>query len=312
MDFNIIIIKKNLHIFNCCDIIIFKEKRTVISMNLIDCHTHTQFSMDSEADINACIGKAIDMGLSAYAITDHCECSTWYKKDHYSDTDNFDYFNYEQDFYNSVSAVTELKERYKNFNLICGIEMGQATQDIEVAEKILADERLDFIIGSMHQLKGEKDFYYINYENMSTDEIYSLLERYFNEVYRLCKMNCFDVLGHLTYCLRYMKCRNNINPDISRFDEIIAESFRILAQNGKGIEINTSGIRQGFGDVFPCLKYVKLFRDLGGEVLSIGSDAHTVEDIGKNIADGLETAKAAGFTCLCYFKKRKPYFINID
>lgn len=281
-------------------------------MNLIDCHTHTQFSMDSEADINACIGKAIDMGLSAYAITDHCECSTWYKKDHYSDTDNFDYFNYKQDFYNSLSAVTELKEKYKDFNLICGIEMGQATQDIEVAEKILADERLDFIIGSMHQLKGEKDFYYIDYENMSTDEIYNLLERYFNEVYRLCKMNCFDVLGHLTYCLRYMKCRNNINPDISRFDEIIAESFRILAQNGKGIEINTSGIRQGFGDVFPCLKYVKLFRDLGGEVLSIGSDAHTVEDIGKNIADGLETAKAAGFTCLCYFKKRKPYFINID
>lgn len=281
-------------------------------MNMIDCHTHTQFSMDSEADITACIEKAIDMGLSAYAVTDHCECSAWYPESHYSDTENFDYFNYEQDFYNSVSAVTELKEKYKNFNLICGVEMGQPTQDIEVAKKIVADERLDFIIGSMHQLKGEKDFYYMDYENMSADEIYNLLERYFKEVYQLCKTDCFDVLGHLTYCLRYMKCRNGINPDISRFDEIIAESFRILAQNGKGIEINTSGIRQGFGDVFPSLKYVRLFKDMGGEILSIGSDAHTVEDIGKNISEALETAKAAGFARLCYFKKRKPYFINTD
>lgn len=281
-------------------------------MNMIDCHTHTQFSMDSEADITSCIEKAIDIGLSAYAVTDHCECSAWYPENHYSDTSNFDWFNYEQDFYNSVSAVTELKEKYKNFNLICGVEMGQATQDIEVAEKIISDERLDFIIGSIHQLKGEKDFYYVDYENMSEDEIYNLLERYFIEVYQLCRMDCFDVLGHLTYCLRYMKCRNNINPDISRFDEIIAESFRLLSENGKGIEINTSGIRQGFGDVFPSLKYVKLFKDMGGEIISIGSDAHTVEDIGKNISDAMETAKAAGFTRLCYFKKRKPYFINTD
>ena len=85
-------------------------------MNLIDCHTHTQFSMDSEADINLCIKKAMDIGLSAYAITDHCECSTWYPKNHYSDTKNFDYFNYSEDFNNSLSAVTELKEKY-NYEL---------------------------------------------------------------------------------------------------------------------------------------------------------------------------------------------------
>lgn len=278
---------------------------------MIDCHTHTQFSMDSDADINDCIQKAIDMGLSAYAVTDHCECSTWHPENHYSDTENFDYFNYAEDFNNSLSAVTVMKEKYRNFNLICGVEMGQATQDIEVAEKIASDKRLDFIIGSMHQLRGEKDFYYIDYNNMSMDEIYNLLERYFMEIYQLCKTDCFDVLGHLTYCLRYMKCRNGISPDISRFDEIIAESFRLLAENGKGIEINTSGIRQGFGDAFPSLKYVKLFKDMGGEILSIGSDAHTVEDIGKNISDALETAKAAGFARLCYFKNRKPHFINI-
>ena len=104
----------------------------------------------------------------------------------------------------------------------------------------------------------------------------------------MCTTVEFDVLAHLTYCLRYMKQRDGIEPDISRFDELIAESFRALIEKGRGIEINTSGIRQGFGDCFPDLKYARLFRDLGGEILSIGSDAHRVEDIGSDIEKGIE------------------------
>jgi histidinol-phosphatase (PHP family) len=143
------------------------------------------------------------------------------------------------------------------------------------------------------------------------DDIYKLLESYFKEIYALCKWGKFDVLGHLTYTLRYIKGNFGIDIDISRYDELIAESFRTLIQNGCGIEINTSGLRQAYGDTFPSLKYVKLYRDLGGEILSIGSDAHTVEDLGKNIGDGAEIAKSAGFRHLCYFKRRKPVFIDI-
>ena len=144
------------------------------------------------------------------------------------------------------------------------------------------------------------------------DEIYDLLNRYFKEVYELCQTDLFDVVGHITYSLRYMKQRHGICPDISRFDDIIAESFRTLAHSGRGIEINTSGIRQGFGASFPDLKYVKMFRELGGEIITIGSDSHTPEDIGANVADGAEIAKVAGFRYLTYFKERKPNFLRID
>lgn len=282
------------------------------NMNLIDCHTHTQFSVDSEADIIEMIERAAALGLSAYAITDHCECNRWYPKEHYNGSDDSTGFNYCRDFENSVSAVTRLKEKYAGrLNLICGTEMGQATQDPEIAEKIVNDERLDFVIGSMHQLPGEKDFAFINYREYSIDGIYDLLERYFNEIYKLCKWGKFDVLGHLTYTLRYIRGGFGIDADISRFDEIIAESFRELIHNGCGIEINTSGLRQAYGDTFPSLKYVKLYRELGGEILSVGSDAHTVEDLGKGVAEGAEIAKAAGFDRLCYFKRRKPVFIEI-
>lgn len=281
-------------------------------MQLIDCHTHTQFSMDSEADINAMIKRAKELNLAAYAITDHCECNCWYPKEHYENTELFDYFNCKDDFEASLSAVTELKEKYSDFNLICGTELGQPLADLEIAEKCIADSRLDFVISSVHQIKDEKDFFYINYYHMSTAEINNLLERYFSEVYELCKWGKFDVLGHLTYCLRYMKIRNGITPNMKLFDEVIAESLRTLADKGKGIEINTSGIRQGFGTTFPSLKYIKLFREFGGKIISIGSDAHKVRDLGANIAEGTELAKAAGFSEICYFKKRQPVFIKIS
>ena len=281
----------------------------------MDCHTHTQFSVDSEADINACVERAADLGLVAYAITDHCECDAWYSEEHYSEAEKalLEATNYAADFEASVSAVTALQEKYDGkLNLICGTELGQILFDKEAASIVNADKRVDFIIGSVHRIHGEKDFYFIDYTKLDMDEIYDLLNRYFKEVYELCQTDLFDVVGHITYSLRYMKQRHGICPDISRFDDIIAESFRTLAHSGRGIEINTSGIRQGFGASFPDLKYVKMFRELGGEIITIGSDSHTPEDIGANVADGAEIAKAAGFRYLTYFKERKPNFLRID
>ena len=281
-------------------------------MILIDCHTHTRFSVDSEADIHDMTKRAEELGLAAYAVTDHCECNGWYPEDHYSDKTYNDHFDYRSDFYSSAAAVTDLKDKLSGrLNLICGVELGQPLWDIDAAETVAADKRLDFIIASVHQIRNEQDFYYINYDNMPMDTIYELLGRYFSEVYDVCKWGKFDVLGHLTYCIRYMKMRNGISPDLSRYDEIIAESFRELISRGKGIEINTSGIRQGVGHTFPSMKYVKMFRDLGGEILTLGSDAHKPQDIGCNITDGIELARAAGFRQLCWFKDRKPVFFDI-
>ena len=157
-------------------------------MNLIDCHTHTQFSVDSDADISEMIEKACLLGLAAYAVTDHCECNRWYSEDHYPDEDTYRYYDFGTDFENSVSAVTSLKEKYSGrFNLICGVEMGQATHDFDIAEKIVSDSRVDFVIGSMHQLPKTEDFAFIEYDKMSRQDIYGLAERYFLEINKLCK-----------------------------------------------------------------------------------------------------------------------------
>lgn len=280
---------------------------------LIDCHTHTHFSPDSDEAPEKMIEKAISLELSAYAVTDHCECNRWYSIEHYGAVENgYDTYNFDKDYERSVSYITKMKEKYDGrINLICGVELGQATHDYEVADTVAKDNRLDFIIGSMHQLKNNDDFAFIKYENYTYEGIMLLVEEYYEELYKLCCWGKFDILGHITYTLRYIEGNAGIKVDMSRYEEIIRECFKKLINNGTGIEINTSGLRQRYGRPFPDKELLSVYKELGGEILSLGSDAHKAEDLGKGISQCAEMAREAGFKYLTYYKNRKAQFIKI-
>jgi len=277
-------------------------------INLIDCHTHSKNSPDAVDSVDSMCEKALKIGLSAYSITDHIECcmDRWF----FDKDDEIIPHHYFKDIYESSMAdISSAKEKYKNkLNLIAGIELGEPCQNLENADFYLKDERLDFVIASIHQIRGHKDFYFLNYDEF---DIPTLLKLYFEEIFETCMWGKFDVLGHLTYTLRYMTGEQGKKVDLKPFEEIIRESFKTLAYNGKGIEINTSGLRQKYGDAFPSFEYVKMFKECGGEILSIGSDAHCVADLGKGIVEGVEIAKKAGFNYVAYFKNRKPTFLKI-
>lgn len=279
---------------------------------IIDCHTHSRNSSDADNDTvrERCI-KAMEIGLDAMAITDHCEINRFYEKSHYNITKPliYDEFGFEKGFRASISETCEAKDEFKGkFNLICGVELGQATYDTTLADKILLDERIDFVIGSVHELPNHEDFAFLDY---SKEDIPKLMEENFQEVLKLCKWNGFDVLGHLTYALRYIEGEYGCEVDLKPYKDIIAEIFKTIIKNGKGIEINSSGLRQKYKKAFPDLEFVKLYKDLGGEILSVGSDCHKTSDLAAGIPKAIEIAKAAGFEKIAYFKKRKPYFINI-
>lgn len=281
---------------------------------LADLHTHTNFSPDAESTPEQMCDRAAELRLAAYAITDHCDCNFWYPLENCESTTATDAEMYGAGKYAnaSIDCQTALKEKYSGrLNLLCGIELGQPLQDPERAEEIASRPVLDFIIGSHHQNAGENDFYWIEYDKLDSSEIYRLLDDYFCQVYEMSKWGKFDVLGHLTYPLRYICGEYGIDIDMKRYDDVIREIFCTLIHSGKGIEINTSGLRQKYGLTFPTLDYIKLYRELGGEIITLGSDAHCAADIGKGIFEGAELAKAAGFKYISYFKERKPTFMRL-
>ena len=127
----------------------------------------------------------------------------------------------------------------------------------------------------------------------------------------MCTRADFDVLGHLTYPLRYITGECGIELDMSRFYEQIREIFRRLIGRGKGIEINTSGLRQRYGRLLPDREYVKMYRECGGEILTLGSDAHCAADIAKGIDEGAELARECGFKYTAYFERREARFMSL-
>ncbi len=269
--------------------------------NLMDMHTHTDNSFDGNYPATLMCEQAIHKGIKTVAFTDHF------------DVDFYEAHNLEMRQVQSFFEVSKAREVFKDkLKVLVGIELGQPTYELELTEKSLAKFNYDFVIGSIHNLRNMPDFGDLNYGEMSDDEIYGLLEQYFKEELLLAQWNKFDTLAHLTYPLRYLAANNRRDITTERFSDIIDEIFKTLAQNGKALEINTSGLRQAIGKTMPTIDYVKRFRELGGEMITLGSDAHFTDHIGAGIADGFEIAAAAGFDRVFIFEKRTPVAIKIE
>ena len=264
-----------------------------------DLHTHCTLSFDGKSSAEDMVKRAVELGIKHYALTDHVDLGE------FADPD----FDLEATVNGAREIIPPLREEYADrVDLLYGVELGQATQDSDTAERLLRENDYDFVIGSLHNIKKHKDFYFLNYEGMN---IGKLLKKYFNELFDLASYCEYDVLGHITYPLRYITGEHGIDVDLSEYGSIIDEILRTLIRNGKGIEINTSGLRQKYGRMFPDTDTVRRYRELGGEILTIGSDAHCADDLGKGIEDGIAAAKEAGFDEIAIFKHREPMFIRI-
>ncbi len=277
----------------------------------MDCHTHTYCSPDSDAPLGAMLSRAQELGLQAFAVTDHIELCRFYPQGFYDAParNAEDFFDYAARYERSMEQNRIAKDLYNGkLQLISGIEMGEPNADLALAESLLQDKRLDFVIASLHELPDKLDFYFLDYQ---TEDVTKLLDTYFAELLKICRWGKFDILGHLTYPLRYIVGDGGIHPDMTRWRDCIAECLKAVIRNGRGIEINTSGYRQRYGKPFPDREYLELYRDLGGTLLSLGSDAHRPEDVGGGIAQGAALAKACGFDRVCYFLRHEPHFIEI-
>lgn len=269
---------------------------------MADQHSHSEYSSDSQSRINDMCDRAIELGISELAITDHCDINTHpmlRRLQRPLDADA------------AFEAMCKAEEEYRGrLKITKGIELGQVHDDPGEAGRILAAHEYDQVIGSLHNLKGMPDFYLFAYYEIGSTLSSAFFEQYLVELKEIVKIGCFDTLAHLTYPLRYFK-KCNVEINIEPFIPQITEIFKMIIDKGIALEINASGYRQNHGGPIPTYDLVKLYYDLGGRYITVGADGHAPDQIGTNIEKVYENAKAIGFKHICSFEKRQMKLIEI-
>ncbi len=264
---------------------------------LSDYHVHTSYSGDSEAPMESMVEQAIKLRLSALALTDHVDYD-------YADPafELIDYDEYSQVFQN-------LKERYASrLKLLLGVEIGFQPHVQDKVNHLLSTYDFDFVICSTHTADRMDLYTGAFFEGKDSKAAYY---RYFENVLESVRqLDNFDVYGHLDFIVRYGNYKQKILHYLD-FSDILDNILRSLIHRGKGIEINTSGYRYQLNQMHPQQDIIRRYRQLGGEIITVGSDAHQPQDLCSHFAEAYELLKKAGFKYLSSYDKRQVKFDKI-
>lgn len=266
-------------------------------MRIFDGHTHSHHSFDGCETVLDMLLAAEKAGVEQLSITDHHDLGIYFLDD------------WQSRFEGLRDEISAVRESRKSPVKICfGIELGQAMHDEAATKKALSLFDFDIVIGSLHNVRDTEDFYFLTDKELDKAD---LLRRYFSEQLELARKGDFDVLAHITYAYRYLGYRNDI-PSVREFEPLLRGIFSALAERGKSLEVNTSGLyRQPPHPAMPDLWELKLYRECGGEMVSLGSDAHKAENIGREIAAAQQLLQQAGFKYQTVFASRKPQMIKL-
>lgn len=267
---------------------------------LADFHTHSSHSGDSTASMEAMIASALQKGLTHLCFTEHNDFNYPISEDCPEGM-----FDLNVDAY--LYELLQLREKYKEkLQLLFGIELGLMPEVFRQNAVLAKSYEYDFIIGSTHICHGKDPYYPPYFQGRSDREAF---EEYFVSILEnIKKFQNFDVLGHIDYVVRYSPDKD-ANYSCSDYTDLIDTILRTLIENEKGIEINTSAYARGIlQDVHPCFDILKRYKELGGEIITIGSDAHHPENIASGFPYAEEVLKKAGFNYYTLFEKRIATF----
>lgn len=274
-------------------------------MILADQHTHSIFSTDSEATPESMVQGAIEKGLIYLTLTDHMDL------DYPGTTKEEPLFEFNTEDYFSTLAPLKEKNSDKLF-LGIGIELGlrPGREDLnKQMNQLLAEHPFDFVLGSVHLLDNDDPYYEEYWKNRSSKDI---LTKYFHDMLVSIKeYDNFDSLGHLDYLIRYIPpfCGDK-DYAFKEYREVIDEIFKLLINKNKALEINTAGLIKGLPCFHPKLDVLKRYLELGGELLTIGSDGHSPDKIATEFAKTEELLKSLNVPGYYVYRNRKPEFVE--
>lgn len=271
-------------------------------MYIADSHIHSLFSGDCQEKLENIFNYAIENKIQEVTITDHVD------PDFPSGSSDFEF-----DMEEYISLLKDFREKLKKkIKINIGVEFGLQPHLANEFSALSAKKDLDFIIGSTHCAVGKNPVEDAFFLGKTRDEAHAI---YFQETLKNAEIfRDISVYGHLDFIKRYGR---NVHRDFHTIDYkkhwgTIEEILKTLVKNNSGLEINTSAYRYGTSEPYPNDLILKKYRELGGEIVTIGSDSHIASHVAKDFNKAFELLKDCGFNYYAVFNDRKPKFIKLD
>jgi histidinol-phosphatase (PHP family) len=269
---------------------------------LSDQHLHSSFSADSKAPMKDMIEAALSKGLKHVTFTEHNDFeapgSKFYPEGSWDL--NVDSYLYE---------LLKLREEYRDRIYVgFGIEIGLLEEAFRKNAILALSHEFDFVIGSVHFIGG-LDIYDEKY--CESRNVKSALFDYFDSIMKnIVKFNNFDVLGHIDLPIRVMPWPEDDYKPSDHLDKI-DEILNFLIENEKGLELNMASLAKGKKNPCPHPEILKRYKELGGELITVGSDAHKPENMATHFDLAYDLLKDCGFKYYCTYENRTATYVKL-
>ena len=272
---------------------------------MYDTHIHTKASQDSEQTFDMICKSAIEKGLNAVSFTDHVDLLV------YSDEKN------RKTILDTAEYAKKAKQIYGDkLDVFTGIEFAMSTLDKKKEAEFINMTDTDIVLGSVHSFVADEKIIRFSRDDLSEnivskEKLYKYIETYYNDILKMAAEADIDVLCHLTYPIRYTNKKYNRDIDIYKFSEILTKILKTIIDRGIALEINTGKFENDMVDLAPTPDIIQKYYELGGRLVTIGSDAHIPERIGNGFEAVKTLLKSIGFGSYVYFKNRSPIFVKL-
>lgn len=265
-----------------------------------DCHMHTAFSSDSQTPPEKMVERAIELGLERICFTDHFDYLFPHDVPGGFVFDTDEYFDYMQKLRDNYSGKIEIG---------IGVELGLRYEEgffektLPFYRDMVSKYDFDFVIGSTHLLDNYDPYYPEYWEGKENS---SVIRYYFETIVSNIKnYDTFDSYGHTDYIVRYAPTGPK-DYSFSDYSDVYDRILRGLIEKGKALEVNSAGLAYGLGFAHPKREVLERYRELGGELITVGSDAHVTERLAYGFDEVCEVLKDVGFRYYTVYKNRKP------
>lgn len=263
--------------------------------NFIDMHIHSTFSWDSEMEVDKIIELTKENEISFIGLAEHLDFHSQHKK-------SYMFYNYNDCF----QKIQSIKKLFPKISM--GIEAGEPYLYKAEYEKYLENKKFDFIMGSVHwidDMSPVEDRYFYKYSTV--EDAY---KKYFEEEFKLVNYGNFDIVAHLTLVHRNGK---KFESDFSyiKYKKEIDDILKVIIKKNIALEVNCSGLRMAAGELIPDEEIIKAYLDLGGDLITVGSDSHRYNQLFFGLNKAYELFERLKIDDIVIYKERKPIKVKI-